>query len=74
LYEEGRLEAAEKEKLRLEQKQRELRKLLESQGKPWSPQYFELRDDADSETGKSYYFKDNYWQNRGLALNELDIF
>ncbi|KAJ3102324.1 Tubulin epsilon chain [Phlyctochytrium bullatum] len=41
MYEEGKVDDAEKEKLRLEQKQREYRKKLEAEGKKWIPQWFE---------------------------------
>ncbi|CAJ0841986.1 621_t:CDS:10 [Entrophospora sp. SA101] len=45
LFEDGAVDQAEGEKLRLEQKQREFRKELETQGKTWEPQWFELKDD-----------------------------
>nr|CAG8548579.1 1402_t:CDS:2 [Entrophospora candida] len=45
LFENGSVDQAEGEKLRLEQKQREFRKELETQGKTWEPQWFELKGD-----------------------------
>lgn len=74
LYEEGRIEEAEKIKQKLEQKQRELRKSLEASGKKWVPQWFELCSDPYSETGNSWKFNGRYWKSRGTTNSLIDIF
>lgn len=75
LYEEGKINEAEKEKLRIENKQRETRALLEEKGITWSPQWFRLEEDPYEEP--SFYLSENeeniartwkfnglYWQAR----------
>ncbi|CAG8513805.1 2651_t:CDS:2 [Racocetra fulgida] len=57
LFENGEVEKAEAEKLRLEQKQREYRKLLEERGEQWVPQWFELE-------GDEWVYKGGYWEAR----------
>ncbi|CAG8646931.1 20195_t:CDS:2, partial [Cetraspora pellucida] len=57
LFENGRIQEAETEKLRLEQKQREYRKLLEEKGEPWVPQWFKLE-------GEEWVYKGGYWEAR----------
>jgi hypothetical protein len=74
LYEQGRVQEAEQEKLRLEQKQRDARKVMEAQGEKWSPRFFELQSNSDSETGQSWMYKGGYWESRGMFKNEPDLF
>ncbi|KAI8913573.1 Oxysterol-binding protein [Gorgonomyces haynaldii] len=74
LYEEGNVNAAEQEKQRLEQKQREFRKLLEANGTRWTPEFFELQDDELSEGGKAWVYKGNYWNRRGQFEHKLDLY
>jgi hypothetical protein len=57
LFEEGHIEKAETEKLRLEQKQREYRKFLEKSGKSWKPQWFQ-------QEGDDWMYKGGYWEAR----------
>ncbi|CAG8706985.1 15842_t:CDS:2 [Dentiscutata erythropus] len=57
LFENGEVEKAEAEKLRLEQKQREYRKLLEERGETWVPQWFKLE-------GEEWVYKGGYWEAR----------
>ncbi|KAF0424583.1 Oxysterol-binding protein-domain-containing protein [Gigaspora margarita] len=57
LFEDGRIHEAETEKLRLEQKQREYRKLLEERGEAWVPQWFKLE-------GEEWVYKGGYWEAR----------
>ncbi|CAG8694440.1 15641_t:CDS:2, partial [Gigaspora rosea] len=57
LFENGEVEKAESEKLRLEQKQREYRKLLEERGETWVPQWFKLE-------GEEWVYKGGYWEAR----------
>src|SRR6202012_1070390 len=49
LFEQGRVEEADREKLRVEQKQRELRKAMESKGQPWEVRWFEKVPDPQTE-------------------------
>ncbi|CAG8443415.1 11454_t:CDS:2 [Ambispora leptoticha] len=51
LFEEGKVEEAEREKLRVEQKQRDFRKHLEKIGQEWKPQWFKLVNDEWVYTG-----------------------
>ncbi|CAG8524631.1 16649_t:CDS:2 [Acaulospora colombiana] len=57
LFEEGNLADAEAEKIRLEQKQRDFRKELESKGQTWMPQWFKLENDE-------WIYKGGYWEMR----------
>jgi hypothetical protein len=74
LYEQGRVQEAEMEKLRLEHKQRESRKEMEARGERWTPRFFELVESPDSETGQSWVYKGGYWESRGAFKNEPDLF
>lgn len=71
LYEEGRIEEAEAEKLRLEQKQRETRREFEKSGKVWVPKYFEQ---IQTKSGPLWAYKNNYWDQRGKFINNYEIF
>ncbi|CAG8490270.1 5112_t:CDS:2 [Diversispora eburnea] len=57
LFEEGKLAEAEAEKIRIEQKQRDFRKELESKGEVWTPQWFKLENDE-------WVYKGGYWETR----------
>ncbi|KAJ3292857.1 hypothetical protein HK104_004958 [Borealophlyctis nickersoniae] len=70
MYEEGRSEEAEQEKLRLEQKQREYRKQLELQGVTWTPQWFEQRPEGNE---TSWRYKGGYWESRGKFEHKIDL-
>ncbi|KAH6585265.1 hypothetical protein BASA60_000628 [Batrachochytrium salamandrivorans] len=74
LYEEGKAEKAELEKLRLEQKQRETRRLMEAEGLEWTPQWFEVRKDEHSEGGRAWRYKGDYFESRGQFDNPMDLF
>jgi oxysterol-binding protein-related protein 3/6/7 len=74
LYEQGRIEEAEVEKVRLEHKQRETRKELESRGDSWTPRFFTLLDCPDAESGKMWTFCGTYWESRGAFQNTPDLF
>ncbi|TPX30518.1 hypothetical protein SmJEL517_g05937 [Synchytrium microbalum] len=67
LYEAGRAEEADKEKERLEQKQREWRKLSTTDANGshvYKPEWFDAVE--DEETGETVYkFNGRYWQERG---------
>ncbi|KAF8939484.1 hypothetical protein BGZ47_008152 [Haplosporangium gracile] len=66
LFEHGRVEEADQEKLRVEQKQRELRKQMESRGVPWEVRWFEKRPDPQTEDpeGQTWVYKGGYWEAR----------
>ncbi|KAK3844174.1 MAG: Oxysterol-binding protein-domain-containing protein [Linnemannia gamsii] len=66
LFEQGRVEEADREKLRVEQKQRELRKLMESRGEPWEVRWFEKKSDPQTEDpeGQTWVYKGGYWEAR----------
>ncbi|KAF9155877.1 hypothetical protein BG015_008239 [Linnemannia schmuckeri] len=66
LFEHGRVEEADREKLRVEQKQRELRKQMESRGEPWEVRWFEKRPDPQTEDpeGQTWVYKGGYWEAR----------
>ncbi|KAF9159533.1 hypothetical protein DFQ26_006424 [Actinomortierella ambigua] len=66
LFERGEVEEADKEKLRVEQRQRELRKAMEQRGEPWQVRWFEKRDDPHTEDpeGATWHYKGGYWEAR----------
>lgn len=70
LYEEGAIDPAEKEKCRLEQKQRDLRKEMEERGEIWMPRWFELREsrdddkNANGEVQMAWRYKGGYFEER----------
>ncbi|KAG0086827.1 Oxysterol-binding protein- protein 3 [Podila epicladia] len=66
LFEQGRVEEADREKLRVEQKQRDLRKAMESKGQPWEVRWFEKVVDPQTEDpeGKTWRYKGGYWEAR----------
>ncbi|KAK4514102.1 JmjC domain-containing histone demethylation protein 1 [Mucor velutinosus] len=64
LFEQGQVQEAEDEKVRIEQCQRERRKQFESIAKPWKPLWFELVRDEYAHTGESWQYKGGYWEAR----------
>jgi len=56
MYEEGKLEVAEFEKVRIEELQRTRRKELEASGTPWVPKWFE-KSVNDCWTSNEKYWK-----------------
>jgi len=61
--EEGRLDEAEAEKLRLEQAQRHRRKEREDLGKSWEPKWFS-RVPGPSGLGEEWEYRGGYWEAR----------
>lgn len=69
LYEKGMADEADKEKGRLEQKQREYRKLMEQRNEDWSPSWFCFAN------GQWKYNPDkDYFESRGKFSSQLNIF
>ncbi|KAG0224911.1 hypothetical protein BGW41_004914 [Actinomortierella wolfii] len=66
LFERGEVEEADKEKLRVEQRQRELRKAMEQRGEAWEVRWFEKRPDPLTEDpeGATWRYKGGYWEAR----------
>ncbi|KAF7721728.1 hypothetical protein EC973_004264 [Apophysomyces ossiformis] len=64
MFENGEVDAADEEKLRIEQLQRERRRKFEAEGKPWTPLWFELRSDTTVPSGVSWQYKGGYWEAR----------
>lgn len=58
--EQGNVDAAEAEKNRVEQMQRDRRQALAKEGREWTPQYFErvLGDNGE----ETYVYRGNYWK------------
>ncbi|KAJ3213219.1 Katanin p60 ATPase-containing subunit A1 [Dinochytrium kinnereticum] len=77
MYEEGKLNEAEKEKLRLEQKQREYRKKLEAEGSRWIPQWFEEVAvepvEEGTEATTNWQYKGGYFENRGNFTRKIEL-
>ncbi|KAI9346936.1 Oxysterol-binding protein [Obelidium mucronatum] len=63
LYEDGKIDEAEREKLRLEQKQRETRKRMEMEGVKWEPKWFVARGGEGE--GSEWRYKGGYFESRG---------
>lgn len=74
LYEDGRIEEAELEKQRLEQKQREWRRSLEALNETWMPQWFKYVEDVHSEGGYAWVYRGNYWESRDSYPKTIDLF
>ncbi|KAF9974873.1 hypothetical protein BGZ73_001648 [Actinomortierella ambigua] len=73
LFERGLVDEADREKLRVEQRQRELRKSMEQRGEPWEVRWFEKRADSFTEDaeGATWQYKGGYWEAREAgAWNE----
>ncbi|KAF9321643.1 hypothetical protein BG003_000526 [Podila horticola] len=66
LFERGMVEEADKEKLRVEQRQRELRKAMEGRGEQWQVRWFEKSTDPQTEDpeGQTWRYKGGYWEAR----------
>ncbi|KAL1921926.1 uncharacterized protein VTP21DRAFT_10568 [Calcarisporiella thermophila] len=65
LFEFGKVQEADAEKLRVEQKQRMLRQRMEEEGRTWEPQWFELKKDPfNNEDEGSWHYKGGYWEAR----------
>lgn len=63
LFEEGKIDEGGEEKHRLEEKQREVRKIRKEKGEVWTPLYFE--EVVDEDTGDRFFkMNDRYWINR----------
>ncbi|KAI8093758.1 Oxysterol-binding protein-domain-containing protein [Halteromyces radiatus] len=83
LYELGRVDEADAEKQRIEQKQRERRKEFEQKGIPWKPRWFALQQDQynepdfitpDGTVGESWVFTNQYWNARESGQWPKDMF
>ncbi|KAF9437806.1 hypothetical protein BGZ76_011048 [Entomortierella beljakovae] len=76
-FENGRVENADEEKLRVEQKQRDRRKEMEANGQPWEVRWFERRADAqtDDPEGQTWQYKGGYWEARetGQWNEKIDL-
>src|SRR5690606_24304971 len=66
LFEHGKVEEADREKLRIEQQQRERRKAMEASGTPWEARWFEKKPDPYTEDpeGQTWRYKGGYWETR----------
>ncbi|KAF9112766.1 Oxysterol-binding protein- protein 3 [Mortierella sp. AM989] len=66
LFEHGKVEEADKEKLRIEQRQRDLRKAMEAKGEQWNVRWFEKKTDPQTEDpeGQTWRYKGGYWETR----------
>ncbi|KAG0051627.1 Oxysterol-binding protein- protein 3 [Gryganskiella cystojenkinii] len=66
LFERGKVEEADQEKLRVEQRQRELRKAMETRGEAWQARWFEKKLDPQTEDpeGQTWVYKGGYWEAR----------
>ncbi|CAO3610212.1 unnamed protein product [Mucor fragilis] len=76
LYEEGQVDQADEEKLRIEKMQRETRAAFAEKGIPWNPRWFKLQEDPYEEAtfypvhseahnvGHSWQFTGDYWNVR----------
>lgn len=63
LFENGQIDEGGVEKNRLEEKQRETRKIRHEKGENWNPLYFE--EVIDEDTGDKFFkINDKYWLNR----------
>lgn len=83
LYEIGKVDEADIEKQRVEQKQRERRKEFQEKGIEWKPRWFTLQSDPYGEPGfispedteaKSWVYNDQYWQARENGQWPSDMF
>jgi len=63
LYEQGKIDDAQREKDRLEEKQRAARRIREARGETYKPKFFELK--FDPELGRDNWYSNNtYWKRR----------
>ncbi|CAD8176128.1 unnamed protein product [Paramecium octaurelia] len=68
--EHGWKEIGQDEKVRMEEKQREKRRIMEQRNEVHVPKFFEIKEDFDTKT-KGYVFKGNYWTEKHEVM---DIF
>ncbi|KAI8394249.1 Oxysterol-binding protein-domain-containing protein [Radiomyces spectabilis] len=73
LFENGEVTRADDEKLRVEQLQRDRRKVFEAESKAWLPLWFEPQNDPAASSGESWQYKGGYWEarNSGDWPNEM---
>ncbi|KAJ1655383.1 Oxysterol-binding protein 3 [Dispira simplex] len=72
LFELGLPEQAEAEKLRLEEKQRDVRQARQQQQQSWEPRWFTLQ--VDSVTGeKQWVYNNHYWSQRDTKSLPSDV-
>ncbi|KAI5853243.1 Oxysterol-binding protein-domain-containing protein [Morchella snyderi] len=65
MVEEGKLDEAEEEKVRLEEGQRQRRKEMEDNGEQWQPRWFtKVREYENEEIWKIRTGEDGYWEQR----------
>ena len=65
MYEHGRVMEADQEKLRLEERQRRTRQLMQEKGQEWEPRWFHIVErDPISEEAKCWRYKGGYWEAR----------
>ncbi|KAI8983596.1 Oxysterol-binding protein-domain-containing protein [Pilobolus umbonatus] len=67
LYENGKVDEADEEKLRIEQKQRERRKMFELSGTEWKPRWFTCEDGE-------WQYAGQYWPTRESGKWPSDLF
>lgn len=69
LLEVGKLDEAESEKVRIEQKQRDIRRQYEEEGKQWAPTWFEYHPPTDNDPEGCWRIKDPeaYWKHRSTG-------
>lgn len=76
LAEQGRLDDAEAEKVRLEEAQRVRRREMEERGESWKPRWFVKatgeEDAAGDEVWKLKGGRDGYWENRERGFSGID--
>lgn len=75
LYEEGELDRADQEKLRIEAKQRRTRAEFAEKNVPWLPRWFKLDDESSQELEVStdWSFTGEYWKTRETGEWPQDI-
>lgn len=77
MVEEGKLDEAEEEKVRLEEGQRQRRKEMEDNGEQWQPRWFtKVREYENEEIWKIRTGEDGYWEQRakGEWTNVPELF
>eukprot|EP01116_Phalansterium_solitarium_P006748 TRINITY_DN19105_c0_g1_i1.p1 TRINITY_DN19105_c0_g1~~TRINITY_DN19105_c0_g1_i1.p1 ORF type:complete len:425 (+),score=51.86 TRINITY_DN19105_c0_g1_i1:153-1427(+) len=67
--EKDNMELAGKEKHRLEEEQRAIRRAREAAGEVWTPKYFQKVDDAEWQ--HRYEYVGNYWEERELRIKKV---
>ena len=64
LLERGMLDEAESEKARVEQNQRDMRALMESEGRTWSPKWFSYTDTNNDKGGDRWVYNGTFWKRK----------